>query len=134
MVSSDDTRTAAARIRAYMASLSPRHRKRLKELGAAIHAAAPGAEPGFGYGIPGVRVLGRPLVYYAAFKAHVSMYPISREFEQAHAEALRPYGTSGRGTLRFALDDPIPRGLVAMVVKDRLRAARAKDTAKRTRR
>ena len=134
MASPEDRRITTARIRAYMAALSPRHRKRLKELGDAIRAAAPASEPGFGYGIPGVRVLGRPLVYYAAFKEHVSMYPISREFEKAHADILRPYATSGRGTLRFALDAPIPRGLVALVVKDRLQAARAKDPAKRARR
>ncbi|MBL8960580.1 MAG: DUF1801 domain-containing protein [Gemmatimonadetes bacterium] len=134
MGSPEERRQTTARIRAYMAALSPRHRKRLKELGDAIRAAAPTAEPGFGYGIPGVRLLGRPLVYYAAFKEHVSMYPISRAFEKAHAEALRPYGTSGRGTLRFPLDAPIPRRLVALVVRDRLKAARATERAKRARR
>jgi uncharacterized protein YdhG (YjbR/CyaY superfamily) len=117
-----------------MAGLSPGHRKRLTELRDAIRAAAPDAEPGFGYGIPSVRWEGRPLVYYAAFKEHVSIYPIRREFELAHAAALRPFVTSGRGTLRFPLDAPIPRRLVALVVKDRLKAAKAKSVAKGGRR
>jgi uncharacterized protein YdhG (YjbR/CyaY superfamily) len=117
-----------------MAALSPGQRKRLTELRDAIRAAAPDSEPGFGYGIPSVQWEGRPLVYYAAFKEHVSIYPISREFELAHADALRPFATSGRGTLRFPLDASIPRRLVALVVKDRLKAAKAKGVAKGGRR
>lgn len=121
-------------IRAYIARLSPIHRKRLGELRAAIHASAPDAEPAFGYGIPAAKWQGRQLVYYAAFKEHVSIYPISREFEKAHADALRPYYTSGRGTLRFPLDAPIPRRIVALLVKDRVNDTKARLAAKTKRR
>ncbi len=113
-------------VNAYIAARPPVVRKRLTELRATIKAVAPKATPGFGYGIPGFRLDDRVLVYYAAFKAHVSIYPISREFEQANATALRPYATSGKGTLRFPLDTPIPKGLVKRVVQDRVRAVRAK--------
>lgn len=118
-------------VRAYFAERSSEARKRLSELRATIRSAAPAATESFGYGIPGFRLHDRVLVYDAAFKEHVSIYPISREFERANATALQNYATSGKGTLRFAMTKPIPKGLVKRVVLDRIRAMKVKSARKR---
>lgn len=95
----------------------------VKKVRAAIRAAAPGAIDHFSYGIPGFRFEGRPLLWYAGWKTHVSMYPVTAAMKRAHDVQLRRYRT-GKGTLRFPLDDtPIP--LVTKLAKTRAREIRA---------
>jgi uncharacterized protein YdhG (YjbR/CyaY superfamily) len=55
----------------------------------------------------------------AAYKDHCSLYPASEAVMEAHGEALKPY-FSGKGTLRFTPDKPIPAELVKKIVKTRL--------------
>jgi uncharacterized protein YdhG (YjbR/CyaY superfamily) len=106
-------------VRAHFASLTPDVRKALKKLEAMVHAAAPDAEQGFSYRMPGVRIDDRPVVWYAGFKRHVSLFPMTAPIVRAHAKALRGYETSP-GTIRFPLDRLPSLALVKKLVKSRL--------------
>jgi uncharacterized protein YdhG (YjbR/CyaY superfamily) len=69
--------------------------------------------------MPTFKENGRFLVSYAAFKDHCSLFPASKAVMEAYGEELKPY-FSGKGTLRFHADKPIPAALVKKIVKTRI--------------
>jgi uncharacterized protein YdhG (YjbR/CyaY superfamily) len=101
-----------AKVDAYLARLPAEQRKALEKLRAQIRAAAPKAEEGFGYGLPGFYLDG-PLFYYGAAKAHCSLYGAR---PAGFDKELAAFGLA-KGTVRFTPDKPIPAALVKRMVK-----------------
>ena len=111
-------------IRAYFAAQPPKTRAVLKQIREAIKAVAPDAVDSFSYGIPGVKLDGKALVWYAGFTHHTSLYPIGDAIRARYRSELEGYETS-KGTVRFPLDKPLPLTLVKRLVKARVEQMRS---------
>ena len=128
-----DESEVKARVRVYLDALPANARKALRAVRTIVRTSVPSATEHFSYGIPGFKLDGQPLVWYAAFKNHFSLYPMGTAARRAHAVALEGYETS-KGTIRFPLSEPVPIALVTKLVKARApeaRAAARKKTSKR---
>ncbi|MDQ3674746.1 MAG: DUF1801 domain-containing protein [Gemmatimonadota bacterium] len=119
----DDPRQARSEVQAYFTALPPKARKALKQVRDAIRAAAPGVVEGFSYRIPAFRLDGKSLVWCAAFKHHVSLYPMTATIKRAHTAELKGHEVS-KGTVRFPLDKPVPSALIKRLVKTRVKELR----------
>ena len=95
----------------------------LKKIRATIRKAAPNAEESISYQIPTYKVDGRPLVYFAGFKDHVSVYPVTAEVRENFAQLSRYAG--GKGTAKFPLDETVPYALIGRMVKFMLKRAKS---------
>jgi len=109
----------------YMSGFPPNVRRMLQQIRATIHEAVPEAEETISYGMPTFK----RVLTFAAWKKHVSVYPAPMGVPQ-FAKAVAKYG-SGRGTLQFPLDEPIPLDLIAKLAKYRAKAETAKAKAKK---
>lgn len=89
----------------------------LEKIRLTIRKAAPEAGEKISYQIPTFTLEGSYLVYFAAFKKHIGLYPVPRGNERFKDELSAYEG--GKGTVRFPLDKPIPYSLITRIVKFR---------------
>lgn len=119
----------SAEVDTYIAGFPPKTRAMLEQMRSAIRKAAPGAEECISYKIAAFRNDGKLLVYFAGWKAHVSLYPIP-EGTPAFRKRIAPY-VKGRGTLQFPLDQQLPIAVVEEVVAEWLKAKAEAASAKK---
>lgn len=92
--------------------------ERLEQIRQTIRKAAPGAKEVISYQMPTFRLNGI-LVHFAAFTNHISFFPTPSAIV-AFEKELSAYETS-KGTIKFPKDKPIPRKLIARIVKFRVK-------------
>lgn len=110
---------AFATVEDYLASLPDEVRVVLETVRTTLHEAVPGAVDTISYQMPTLVLDGRRVVHYAGWKRHVSLYP---EPDDADLAAELATYSSGKGTLKFPLDQPLPLELITRVAQ-RLGAA-----------
>jgi uncharacterized protein YdhG (YjbR/CyaY superfamily) len=111
------------RVADYCSALPPSTTRRVRQMRALILSVSPDAVEWFSYGIPGFRVHDKPFVWYAAFKEHVSLFPMTGAIRTAFAKELEGYETS-KGTVRFPHERALPATLIKRLVKARLKEVR----------
>lgn len=113
----------ARTIDAYIANFPPAVQKVLRQLRAAIRRAAPEGKEKISYGMPAFELHGN-LVYFAGYKKHIGFYATPTG-HAAFAKALSRYKT-GKGSVQFPLDEPLPLKLIEKMVRFRVKENLAK--------
>jgi uncharacterized protein YdhG (YjbR/CyaY superfamily) len=98
----------------YIASFPNEVQEVLSEMRGLIREALPAAEEKISYQIPTYTVDGKAFIFFAAWKTHVSLHAIPLLDEPLESE-VAPY-RSGKDTIRFPLQDPLPGDLVTRIV------------------
>ncbi|MGH9790446.1 MAG: iron chaperone [Candidatus Acidiferrales bacterium] len=109
----------------YIASQAKPVQAALKRVRSAIRQAVPGAEEVISYQIPAYKLGGGPVLYFAGWKQHYSLYPATAQVIGAFRNDLAAYKVS-KSTIRFPLSEPVPVKLIGRIAK-----FRAKENAKR---
>ena len=94
-----------------------------------IRKALPRAEEVISYQIPTYKLNGRPVLYFAGWKQHYSLYPVTDRVVAAFKDDLAPYKV-GKGTIRFPLSQPVPVKLIERIAKFRAKEAVTRARAK----
>ncbi|SRR6266498_415816 len=102
----------------YIASFPQNVQQILEQVRVTIKAAAPGAQEKISYQIAAFELNGRNLIHFAGWKNHISLYPVPSGTDAFNKE-VSPY-MSGKGTLKFPLDKPMPLKLITEIVKYRV--------------
>ena len=109
----------------YIATFPENVQKIMQQLRTTIKAAAPDAGEKISYNMPTFTLNGTYLVYFAGWKNHIAFYGAPRG-NTDFLEDLSTYET-GKGTLQFPYDKPLPLDLVTKIVN-----FRAAENRKRT--
>lgn len=103
----------------YISTFPDDVQNKLEQIRKTIRKEVPNAVEAISYGMPTFNLNDRYLVYFAAWKHHISIYPVPSG-NKAFQKELSLY-VSGKGTAKFPLDKPIPIDLVTKIVKFRLK-------------
>lgn len=113
----DTKDSTATTIDEYIAGFPPAVQEILQKIRKTIRDAAPEAQESITYAIPTFKWHGR-LIYFAAFKNHISVYPAPRDYPQWQEELSAYKG--GKGTVQFPLNKPIPYDLIRRMTEFRV--------------
>src|SRR6266705_510297 len=116
----------------YIASKPKDVRGILKRVRSTIRKAVPAAEEVISYQIPMYKLNGVPVLYFAGWKQHYSLYPAGDALVAAFKDELKGYELS-KGTIRFPLSEPVPVNLIERIAKFRAERLIIREKAKGTR-
>ena len=111
----------------YIASHSEAVQSVLERVRSTIRKAVPQAEEVISYKIPTYKLQGGPVLYFAGWKQHFSLYPVTANVVAAFKDEIAPYLVK-KATLRFPLAQPVPLKLIGRIAKFRAKEVAERDT------
>lgn len=108
-----------ATIEEYLIGITPSQKAEFKQIRRIVHEVVPEAEEVISYGVPTFKYKSRPLLYFGAYKNHMSIYPASDMMIEEIGESLNAFRTS-KGTFQFTSDNRIPDAMLKKIVQYRL--------------
>ena len=111
--------TKPSSIDEYIANFPEDVQKILQEIRTVISDAAPGAVETISYDMPTFNLNGTYLIYFAGWKKHVALYPVTENITKALSAELSGYkGT--KGSVHFPLNKPVPLNLIREITRLRI--------------
>jgi len=123
------TAIAADSVDEYIASQPEAAQTALERVRAAIRKAVPGAEESISCQIPTYKLHGAPLLYFAGWRKHYSLYPATERVIAAFKDDLAPYDVN-KSTIRFPISGPVPVKLIGRITKFRAKEVGEREKAK----
>lgn len=111
---------------AYLAAQPAPTRTVLREVRRHLCRALPKAEEIISYQMPALEAPGGVVVWFAGWKKHYSLYPASKLVRKTFAKQLAAHDVNDKGTIRFALDEPVPAKLIVAIAKLRAKEVSSK--------
>ncbi len=102
----------------YLAAQPAPMRRALERVRRAILKAVPHGEETIAYKIPTIKLHGRTVLHFAAWKGYYSIYPANTRVVEAFGDRITPYLAS-KSTLHFPLSEPVPVKLIEEIAKFR---------------
>ncbi|MCF2502838.1 DUF1801 domain-containing protein [Dyadobacter sp. CY107] len=103
----------------YISSFPSDVQQALRQIRETVREAAPEAEETISYDMPTFNLNGTYLIYFAAWKKHIALYPVSAALADSLRNDLQGFkGT--KGSVHFPLDKPMPLELISKIVAWRL--------------
>jgi len=103
----------------YIAGFPENIQNILEQIRAVIKQTAPAATESISWEMPAYKLNGKPLVYFAGHKKHLGFYPVPSDIE-ALKDELSGYKQSGKGTVQFPYDKPLPLSLIIRIIEYRV--------------
>ena len=127
-------RVAPKNVGAYIAGFPRPVQTALRRVRSSVRKAVPEADEVISYQIPAYKLDGKPVIYFAAFKEHYSLYPSNARLVAAFKDELAGHEMS-KGTIRFPLSEGVPVKLIGDIARFRAKevaaAAKAKAAAQK---
>jgi uncharacterized protein YdhG (YjbR/CyaY superfamily) len=102
----------------YITGFPPETVERMMQMRNIIKEIAPEAIEGISYGMPGYKLNGKPLVYFAAYQNHIGFYATPTGHEAFEKELSRY--KQGKGSVQFPLNQKLPLELIKKIVAFRV--------------
>lgn len=101
----------------YLVKLPDGQKNALERVRSIVNATVPDVEEVISYGMPTFKVGGKQIINMAAFKNHMSLFGNVDEF----AEQLQGFEMSGKGTVQFTEENPIPEEIIVAMLRYRMK-------------
>ena len=102
----------------------------LQRVRSTIRKAVPGAQEVINYQMPAYKLPAGPVLSFAGWKQHYSLYGATDHLVTAFKDDLAPYKVN-KGTIRFPLSQPVPVKLIERIARFLAKEAATRARAKR---
>lgn len=109
-------------VKEYLHKISPEEQAEYQRLRAIVLSIVPDAVEVMSYGLPTLKHKDKPLLYFGAFKNHMSVFPTPEPVLNMQAQGKLTEFKVSKGTVQFTADKPLPKKIIVSMLELRLAA------------